>query len=128
MSIMVYIDPGTGSMLFTLALGVVSVLWFGLKGIFMKLRYFTPQKGTRQERKSIVIYGEDKRYWTTFKSICDEFEKRKIPAMLIINPISKPARAKITNRATLRLLFDVSILIDFLLPVYIQDLSHHSLD
>lgn len=90
MSIMVYIDPGTGSMLFTLALGVVSVLWFGLKGIFMKLRYFTPQKGTRQERKSIVIYGEDKRYWTTFKSICDEFEKRKIPVTYLAGSKDDP--------------------------------------
>ena len=74
-----YIDPGTGSMLFSLALGLISVLWFGLRGIFMKLKYISPGKVKADtSKKDFIIYGEDKRYWTTFKSICDEFEKRGI--------------------------------------------------
>ena len=77
MSIMVYIDPGTGSMLFTLALGVVSVLWFGLKGIFMKLKYLNP-RNDKQSSNTIpfVIFSDDKRYWKYFEPICRELDHR----------------------------------------------------
>jgi len=74
-----YIDPGTGSMLFSLAIGLVSVIWFGARKIYLKLKYLTPGKTkTISAKKDIVIYSEDKRYWTTFKGILDEFERRKI--------------------------------------------------
>lgn len=77
MSIMVYIDPGTGSMLFTLALGVISVLWFGLKGIFMKLKYLNPKKSTDNEKTiPLVIFSDDKRYWQFFEPICRELDRR----------------------------------------------------
>ena len=39
-----YIDPGTGSMLFSLAIGLVSVIWFGARKIYLKLKYLTPGK------------------------------------------------------------------------------------
>jgi len=72
-----YIDPGTGSMLFSIVIGLVSVLWFGLRKLYMHLKYRTAGK-TDAKKKDIVIYGEDKRYWTVFKGILDEFEKRKV--------------------------------------------------
>lgn len=74
-----YIDPGTGSMLFTLAVGLLSAAWFGVRALMMKLKYLTPGR-TRMDKnkKDIVIYGEDKRYWTTFKGILDEFERRQV--------------------------------------------------
>ena len=71
-----YIDPGTGSMLFSLAIGLVSVLWFGAKKLYMKMKYRTVGAKAEASKKDIVIYGEDKRYWMTFKGILDEFEKR----------------------------------------------------
>ena len=74
-----YIDPGTGSMLFSLVIGLISVIWFGARKIYLKLKYLTPGKTkTLSAKKDIVIYSEDKRYWTTFKGILDEFERRKI--------------------------------------------------
>ena len=72
-----YIDPGTGSMLFSIVIGLVSVLWFGVRKLYMFLKYRTAGK-TDSNKKDIVIYGEDKRYWIVFKSILDEFEKRKV--------------------------------------------------
>lgn len=72
-----YIDPGTGSMLFSIAVGLISVIWFGLRKLYMFLKYRTAGK-TDSNKKDIVIYGEDKRYWTIFKGILDEFEKRKV--------------------------------------------------
>lgn len=77
MSLMIYIDPGTGSMLFTLALGVVSVLWFGLKGVFMKLKYLNPRKNKESGNTlPLVIFSDDKRYWQFFEPICRELDKR----------------------------------------------------
>ena len=74
-----YIDPGTGSMLFSLVIGLISVIWFGARKLYVKLKYLTPGKTTADaNKKDIVIYGEDKRYWTSFKGILDEFERRKI--------------------------------------------------
>ena len=76
---MLYIDPGTGSMLFSLAVGLVSVGWFGAKKAYMKLKYMTPGgMKSDPDKKDFVIFSEDKRYWTCFKAICDEFEKRKV--------------------------------------------------
>lgn len=72
-----YIDPGTGSMLFSLAIGLVSVVWFGARKLYMRLKYRIGGK-VDTNKKDIIIYGEDKRYWTTFKGILDEFEKRKV--------------------------------------------------
>ena len=72
-----YIDPGTGSMLFSIAVGLISVIWFGLRKLYMFLKYRTAGK-TDTNKKDIVIYGEDKRYWTIFKGILDGFEKRKV--------------------------------------------------
>ena len=34
-----YIDPGTGSMLFSLVIGLVATLTFGLRALFIKIRF-----------------------------------------------------------------------------------------
>lgn len=73
-----YIDPGTGAMLFSVVTGLISVIWFGARKLYMNVKYRTGGK-VDANKKDIVIYGEDKRYWTTFKGILDEFEKRKVP-------------------------------------------------
>ena len=73
-----YIDPGTGSMLFTILIGAVSVVIYWFRGFFIKLRYsFGSKKVAQQMNIPYVIFSDDKRYWTTFRPICDEMEKRK---------------------------------------------------
>lgn len=32
-----YIDPGTGSMLFSLAIGLLSVLWYSIRKLYLKV-------------------------------------------------------------------------------------------
>lgn len=75
-----YIDPGTGSMLFTILIGVISAGIYGVRGFFMKLKY-SSKKDVKQNDDVIpyVIFSDSKAYWNTFKSVCDEFEKREIP-------------------------------------------------
>ena len=76
--VMAYIDPGTGSMLFTILIGAISVILYGLRGFYIKLKYSFNKSSVKDTRTiPIVIYSDDKRYWNTFESICDEFEKRK---------------------------------------------------
>lgn len=76
-----YIDPGTGSMLFSILIGAITTLFFLGKALVIKLKVvFSGGKVSAQDKsyKKYVIYSEDKRYWTVFKPVLDEFEKRKI--------------------------------------------------
>lgn len=89
-----YIDPGTGSMLFTVALGLLSVVWFFVRKLYMKVKYLVPGAKVDSERKDIVLYCEDKRYWMIFESICEEFEKRKIPVVYLTGSEDDPVFQK----------------------------------
>ena len=78
---LLYIDPGTGSMLVTIIIGVVSTLFFAFKKQFIKLKFLLSGGKTEKastEKTPYVIFSDSKRYWNVFKPICDEFEKRKI--------------------------------------------------
>jgi len=72
-----YIDPGTGSMIFSLAIGLLSVGWFGLRKIYLKLKYLSPgREKTDRNTVPLVIFSDDKRYWQTFEPICRELNER----------------------------------------------------
>ena len=79
-----YIDPGTGSMLFSILIGAAATLFFLGKAAWIKLKLiFTAKKNgistsTDSNYKKYVIYNEGMQYWNTFKPVCDEFEKRGI--------------------------------------------------
>ena len=78
-----YIDPGTGSMLFTLLIGLLSTGYFFLKKYFIKLKFLLSGGGAKgaaeSEELPYVIFSDSKRYWNLFKPICDEFERRGLP-------------------------------------------------
>lgn len=76
-----YIDPGTGSMLFSILIGVVSTAIFFGQRLFMKLKFIiSGGKASKLSNSKIpfVIFSDHKRYWNVFKPICDEFEKRSV--------------------------------------------------
>ena len=76
-----YIDPGTGSMLFTLAITIATTFVFAFRALIVKLRFiFSGGKADKTNASKIpyVIFSDHKRYWNIFKPICDEFEKRQI--------------------------------------------------
>ena len=75
----IYIDPGTGSMLFTILIGVLSAATYFLRNSIMKIRFFF--SGGRQEKLHsynipFVVFTDSKRYWNVFKPICDELDRR----------------------------------------------------
>ena len=73
-----YIDPGTGGMLFTVLFGIVSVAVFSLRALFLKLKFSSGGKGAKTNKKKIpiAIFTDHKRYWNVFEPLLDEFEKR----------------------------------------------------
>lgn len=81
---LLYIDPGTGSMLFSVLIGAAATLFFLGKAALIKIKLlFSAKKNGAlktldSQYKKYVIYNEGLQYWNTFKPICDEFEKRKI--------------------------------------------------
>ena len=74
-----YIDPGTGSMLFTILIGALGALVYLFRNVWLRLRFaFSGGAGEKQqaERLPFAIFSDSKRYWNLFEPICDEFEKR----------------------------------------------------
>ncbi len=79
--ILLYIDPGTGAMLFTTIIGLVSTAAFAFKKLIIKAK-FTMSGGRIRESElnkklPIVIFSDSKRYWNVFGPVCDELESRK---------------------------------------------------
>ena len=78
-SILLYIDPGTGSMLFSILIGIIGVVVFFLRTALIKIKFILSggKKAKIDKNKlPIVIFSEGKRYWSVFRPVCDEFESR----------------------------------------------------
>ena len=74
-----YIDPGTGGMLFTILFGLFGVMVFALRTILMKVKFrASGGKASKMNEKKIpiAIYTDHKRYWNVFEPFLNEFEKR----------------------------------------------------
>ena len=88
-----YIDPGTGSMLFTILLGVLGTAFYFLRNFIMKLKYVLSGGKTEKvanEKIPYVIFSDHKRYWNVFEPICDEFEKREVPLVYMTESEDDP--------------------------------------
>lgn len=76
-----YIDPGTGSMLFAILIGIIGALSYLLKEWMVKLRFILSggkKVETNTNQIPYVIFSDDKRYWNVFEPICREFDRRGI--------------------------------------------------
>jgi len=89
-----YIDPGTGSMLFAILIGAIGVARFALKGAFVKLKFLLT--GGKQAEKPadtlpLVIYSDDKRYWQTFEPVVRELDARSFDVTYMTQSPDDPA-------------------------------------
>ena len=79
---LLYIDPGTGSMLFGALIGIFSTLLFFFQKLWIKFKFVLSggriKDKTSDEKLPYVIFSEGKSYWNVFKPVCEEFEKRGI--------------------------------------------------
>lgn len=92
-----YIDPGTGSMLFTILIGVLSAGIFALRNLIVRMRFMAGAGAKAQadlKKLPYVIFTDSGRYWNTFGPICDEFEKRKQPLVYMTASPDDPALEK----------------------------------
>ena len=94
---LLYIDPGTGSMLFTILIGVLGAAVYGLREVFMKLRFRLSggkAEAVSENKTPIVIFTDSKRYWNVFGPICDEFERRGEKLEYLTSSSDDPALEK----------------------------------
>ena len=78
---LLYIDPGTGSMLFSVLLGIFMAAFFGMRKAWIRIKSVVlggKMEKISREKIPVVIFTDSKRYWTIFHPICDELEKRGI--------------------------------------------------
>ena len=89
-----YIDPGTGSMLFTILISAISAVVYVVRIFWIKAKNMAGVK-TQNERNAkripIVMFSDNKRYWSTFKPVCDELEKRGQKAVYMTASPDDPA-------------------------------------
>jgi hypothetical protein len=79
-----YIDPGTGSMLFSFLTGIGVAAFFFFKNLLLKLKSGALRGGKAKPQgaaaaASLVIYSEGKQYWNVFKPVVEELVRRNIP-------------------------------------------------
>lgn len=93
---LLYIDPGTGSMLFSVCIGVAATLFFLARALWLKMQlFFTGGKAkTDTNTKKYVIYNEGKQYLNCFKPVLDAFENRKIEVFYLTSMENDPLLAE----------------------------------
>ena len=88
-----YIDPGTGSMLFTILIGVLGAAFFALRGLLVRLRFMLSggRAERSRERTPLVIFTDSGRYWNLFGPVLRELERRGAGAVYLTADRSDPA-------------------------------------
>ena len=78
-------------MLFSIVIGLAAAAYFLFQALIIKAKVLLTggkwKKGTKNE---FVIYAEDKRYWTLFKPIVEEFEKRGVDLLYLTSSDDDP--------------------------------------
>lgn len=85
MNSFLYIDPGTGSMLFSIVIGIAATVFFLFRALLIKIKFLF--SGSSKDRSSvenpIVIYNEGKQYCKLFHPILEEAEKRNVSILYL---------------------------------------------
>ena len=89
MTLLLYIDPGTGSMLFTILNAVIGSLIYLLRGLKVRLSTWLgrgKREADSEKKLPLVIFSDNKRYWPIFEPIWKELEKKSKRSCIIQNP------------------------------------------
>ncbi len=88
-----YIDPASGSILFSILIGITATIFFLIKSVFYKLFFVITgyNKNIDKNHYGIVLYNEGGKYWTSFKPLLDEFEKRETEIVYYTSDDKDPA-------------------------------------
>lgn len=93
-----YLDPGTGSLLFSLIAGVVTTVFYSAKGLYYKLTGAAKSKPGTAERSvldtwSVIIYSEGARYYGTFKPLLAQLTQARIKTLYLTSDSNDPGLA-----------------------------------
>ena len=91
-SFLLYIDPGTGSMLFTLLLGLIGAIVYAVRVGAMKLKQkFFGKVKVDPNQLPFVIFSDNKRYWNIFLPVIREMIARKKEILYLTGSEDDPA-------------------------------------
>jgi hypothetical protein len=86
-----YIDPGTGSLLFSVFIGLATAAYFLFRTLLIKIKtLFFGKSKAALNHSPFVIYNEAGHYWPVFKPVLDEFENRKIDLLYLTSSEDDP--------------------------------------
>ena len=90
---LLYIDPGTGSALFSILIGAAATLYFLGRALIIKLKVVISGgkvTASSMQANPIVIYNEGKQYCDVFRPVLDEFEAREIKTLYLTSAEDDP--------------------------------------
>jgi len=90
---LLYIDPGTGSALFSILIGAAATIYFLGRALVIKLKVILSGGKAANAASTdhpFVIYNEGKQYWNVFKPVLDEFENRKTNLLYLTSAQDDP--------------------------------------
>jgi hypothetical protein len=86
-----YIDPGTGSALFSILIGAAATLYFVGRALIIKLKVvLSGGKQSAVISHPFVIYNEGKQYWNVFKPVLEAFEMNKTELIYLTSSQDDP--------------------------------------
>jgi hypothetical protein len=88
-----YIDPGTGSALFSILIGAAAAVYFLGRALVIKLKVILSGGKTAKDvssNNSYVIYCEGKQYWNVFKPVLEEFERHNVELLYLTSAQDDP--------------------------------------
>ena len=88
-----YIDPGTGSMLFSILVGAAATLYFLIRALVIKLKVVLSggRAVSSSDTNLYAVYNEGSQYCNVFKPILDDFERRQIEVLYLTSADKDPA-------------------------------------
>lgn len=88
-----YIDPGTGSMLISSLVAIITIVFFSLKEHIYNLFSKKGEKGDYFDiniKYNLIYYSEGKQYWNVFKPLLEEGSKRSINSIYLTSDKADP--------------------------------------
>lgn len=81
-------------MLFAILIGIIGAVTYMLKSWLIKLRFILSggkKVDTEMSKLPLVIFSDDKRYWSVFKPICRELDQRGVDVTYMTASADDPA-------------------------------------
>lgn len=90
-----YLDPGTGSLLFSLIAGVVTTLFYSAKGLYYRFGGGGKGAAGTAERSvleawPVVIYSEGRQYYGTFRPLLEALDKAGVRTLFLSSDSEDP--------------------------------------